>query len=424
MKKYSILLSYPLQELNYNFIYLSRKETRMHKIAMLGTGFIGRFYTMSLQNFRGKDEIKVVSSSNLENAKKFADEFGIPRWTDNMAAAIRDPEVDTVIIGIPNYMHKDAILLAAAEGKAVLCTKPLAMSGPEALELLEAVEKAGVFHGYLEDLAYTPKTLKAVQAVQKGALGKVLWARSRETHGGPHSDWFWTKELSGGGAIVDMGCHCIEIARNFIGKGIRPVEVTCWADTQVHPIEAEDHAVGLVRYENGAIGQFEVSWTFRGGMDLRDEVAGTDGTIWLNHWMRTGFEMFTGVGQGGYVAEKAEGDTGWLFPVGDEIGSLGYVAMFMDMFNSMDKGTAPMETFYDGYIVNSIIDASYKAAESKKWESVQIGEWRGGAINLENAGLKDYDEQHFLIKEEKMPDGKLKAILKDKQTGKISQVIQ
>jgi len=396
----------------------------MHKIAMLGTGLIGRFYTMSLQNFRGKDEIRIVCSKKLENAKKFAEEFGIPRSTDDMAAAIQDPEIDTVIIGIPNYLHKQAVLHAAEAGKSILCTKPLAISGPEALELLEAVEKAGVFHGYLEDLVYTPKTLKALQATRKGALGKVLWARSRETHGGPHSDWFWTKELSGGGAIVDMGCHCIEIARNFIGKGIRPVELTCWADTQVHPIEAEDHAVGLVRYENGAIGQFEVSWTFRGGMDLRDEVAGTDGTVWLNHWMRTGFEMFTGVGQGGYVAEKAEGDTGWLFPVGDEIGSLGYVPMFMDMFNAMDEGRAPMETFYDGYIVNTIMDTAYKAAESKKWEPIQIEDWRGGPVNEENAGLKDYDDQHFLIKEEKMPDGKLKVILKDKQTGKISQIMQ
>ena len=396
----------------------------MHKIAMLGTGLIGRFYTMSLQNFRGKDEIKHVCSGKLENARKFAEEFGIPRWTDDMAVAIQDPEVDTVIIGLPNYLHKKAVLLAAEAGKAILCTKPLAISGPEALEMLEAVEKAGIFHGYLEDLVYTPKTLKALAATQKGALGKVLWARSRETHGGPHSDWFWTKELSGGGAIVDMGCHCIEIARNFIGKGIRPLEVTCWADTQVHPIDAEDHAVGLVKYENGAIGQFEVSWTFRGGMDLRDEVAGTDGTVWLNHWMRTGFEMFTGVGQGGYVAEKAEGDTGWLFPVGDEIGALGYVEMFMDMFNSMDKGRAPMETFYDGYIVNTIIDACYKAAESKKWEPVQVKDWRGGTVNVEGAGMKDFDAEHFLIKEEKMPEGKVKIILKNKKTGKISQVIQ
>jgi predicted dehydrogenase len=397
----------------------------MHKIAMLGTGLIGRFYTMSLQNYRGKDEIKVVCAANMEDAQKFAEEFGIPRWTDDIAAAVQDPEIDTVIVGIPNHLHKKAVLLAAEAGKSILCTKPLATSGPEALEMLVAVEKAGVFHGYLEDLVYTPKTLKALDAAGKGALGKVLWARSRETHGGPHSDWFWNKELSGGGAIVDMGCHCIEIARSFIGKDSRPLEVTCWADTQVHPIDAEDHAVGLVRYDSGAIGQFEVSWTFRGGMDLRDEVSGTEGTVWLNHWLRTGFEMFTNVGQGGYVAEKAEGDTGWLFPVGDEVGALGYVAMFMDMFNSMDAGKAPMETFYDGYIVNTIIDACYKAAETKKWEPVDIQDWRGGSAAGEaGAMLKDYDAEHYLIKEERMPNGNLKFILKNKQTGEISQIIK
>jgi len=397
----------------------------MHKIAMLGTGLIGRFYTMSLLNFRGKDEIKIVCAENEGTAKQFADEFNIPRWTDDIAAAVRDPEIDTVIIGIPNYLHKKAALLAAEAGKSILCTKPLATSGPEALEMLEAVEKAGVFHGYLEDLVYTPKTLKALDATKKGALGKVLWARSRETHGGPHSDWFWNKEQSGGGAIVDMGCHCIEIARGFIGKENRPLEVTCWADTQVHPIDAEDHAVGLVRYDSGAIGQFEVSWTFRGGMDLRDEVSGTEGTVWLNHWLRTGFDMFTNVGQGGYVAEKAEGDTGWLFPVGDEVGSLGYVAMFMDMFNSMDAGKAPMETFYDGYIVNTIIDACYKAAETKKWEPVEIQDWRGGdSAGKTDTALKDYDQEHYLIKEERMPNGNLKVILKNKQSGEISQVIK
>ena len=396
----------------------------MHKIAMLGTGLIGRFYTMSLQNFRGKDEVVFACSSKPENAEKFVKEFGISRWTTDIAKAVQDPEVDTVIVGLPNYLHKQAITLAAEAGKAILCTKPLAMSGAEALEILQIVEKAGVFHGYLEDLVYTPKTLKALGAAQNGALGKILWARSRETHGGPHSDWFWNKELSGGGAIVDMGCHCIEIARNFIGKQNRPLEVTCWADTQVHPIDAEDHAVGLVRYDSGAIGQFEVSWTFRGGMDLRDEISGTEGTIWLNHWLRTGFEMFTSVGQGGYVAEKAEGDTGWLFPVGDEVGSLGYVAMFMDMFNAMDTNVAPMETFYDGYVVNTILDACYKAAESKKWEPIDLKDWRGGSGVKTESILKEYDTEHYLIKEEKMPNGNLKTILKHKQTGAISQVIK
>ncbi len=63
---------------------------------------------------------------------------------------------------------------------------------------------------------------------------------------------------------MDLGCHCIEISRNFIGKDIQPVEVMCWAATQVHPIDAEDNDVGMVKYANGAIGQFEVSWCFRG----------------------------------------------------------------------------------------------------------------------------------------------------------------
>ena len=123
-----------------------------------------------------------------------------------------------------------------------------------------------------------------------------------------------------------------------------------------------------------AIGQFECGWNFRGGMDLRDEVSGTEGTIWLNHWLRTGFEMFSTGGQG-YVAEKSEAETGWLFPVGDENSALGYVGMFDDMFKSLEAGEEPAETFYDGYIVNAIMDACYKSIESKKWEPVEL-EWR------------------------------------------------
>ncbi len=196
--------------------------------------------------------------------------------------------------------------------------------------------------GYLEDLVYTPKTLKALKAVAAGQIGQVMWARSRETHPGPHSAWFWDAAQAGGGAIVDLGCHCIEIIRNYMGKENRPLEVMCWTDTLVHPIEAEDNAIALIRFESGAIGQFEVSWTFRGGMDLRDEVAGTEGTIWTNHFLRTGFEMFTSGAGGGYVAEKAETASGWLFPVGDEVVELGYVDMFTDMFDAIDEGRAPM----------------------------------------------------------------------------------
>ncbi len=333
-----------------------------------------------------------------------------------MDAAIRHPETDVVVVALPNHLHEEAVKAVAAAGKAVLCTKPLGRTAAEARRMLEAVEQAGVFGGYLEDLCYTPKTLKAIKSVQEGALGDVTWVRSRETHPGPHSAWFWDGRLTGGGAIIDLGCHCIEIIRNFVGKGNRPVSVMCTTDTLVHPIEDEDNAIALIRFESGAIGQFEVSWTFRGGMDLRDEVAGTHGTIWLDHFLRTGFEMFTAGGAGGYVAEKAETAAGWLFPVGDEVAELGYVDMFTDMFNRIDDGGTPQETFYDGYVVNAVMDAAYRSAKSGAWEAVDLFEWRGGSTPRITASGERY-EGYVVIKREVLPDGRVKMILKDPETG-------
>ena len=394
---------------------------KSQKITMLGTGLIGTFYTMCLHGQRSRDRVHGIYSRTQERASTFADQWGIPRTFTDMESAIKDPETDIIVIGLPNHMHLDAVLLAAEAGKGILCTKPLARTAEEAKQMLDAVEKAGVFHGYLEDLAYTPKTLKALDSVKNGALGKVLWTRSREAHPGPHSDWFWDFKMSGGGAIVDLGCHCIEIGRNYIGKDIKPVEAMCWAATQVKPIEAEDNAIGLIKYENGAVSQFEVSWTYRGGMDLRDEVAGTEGNIRTDHFLRTGFEMFTDAGISGYVAEKAESEKGWLFPVGDEVHELGYTDMFTDMFNSLEKGSQPMENFYDGYVVNAIMDACYKSVKTKQWEPIDIDDWRGQTGLNSQIEVSDYDQEHILIKEELLPDGRKKVIIKHKDTGVISE---
>lgn len=393
----------------------------MHRITMLGAGFIGNFYTMTLNGRRGRDRVHVVYSRSEERARQFAEQWSLAHATADMKEAINHPETDVVVVGLPNDTHEEAVTLAAEAGKAVLCTKPLGRTAEEARRMLKAVEKAGVFAGYLEDLVYTPKTLKSLAAVRDGALGQILWVRSRETHPGAHSAWFWDPKAAGGGAIIDMGCHCVEIIRSFVGKRNRPVEVMCWADTLVHPMDAEDHGIGLVRFDSGAVGQFEVSWAFRGGMDLRDEVSGTDGTIRLDHFLRTGFEVFSAGGRGGYVAEKAEKDTGWLFPVGDEAVELGYVDMFHDMLNALDDGREPIETFYDGYVVNEVIDACYRSAKSKQWEPVKLTPWRGAKKTERiTAPVTDFQGQ-VLIKREQMPDGRTKVILKDKRTGRISE---
>ncbi len=389
------------------------------RISMLGSGFIGRFYADSIQGLRSRDEIFSIYSRREESAKKFAEDYHCKHWTIDMEESIAHPDVEVVCISLPNNLHEAAVMLACKHKKAVVTTKPLGRNAAEAKRMLDAVEAAGIFHGYLEDLVYTPKFLKAQESVRNGAIGRVLWAKSRETHPGPHSEWFWDIEQAGGGCILDLGCHCIEITRSYIGKDILPVEVMCWADTQVKPIDAEDHAIALIKYENGAIAQFEVSWTFRGGLDLRDEVMGTEGTIWINSFLRTGFEMFT-TGKGAdYVAEKAESNTGWLFPVGDELNELGYNHMFFDMFSSLEKGTAPKETFYDGYVVNCVLDAAYKSVKTKQWEPIVIEGWRGKTGVSKDSHLVEYDADHYLVKEEMTHYGAKKVILKHKTTGKI-----
>ncbi len=392
----------------------------MRGITMLGTGLIGGFYTQALQR-RGREQVLAVYSRTLQRARDFARRWDIPRWTADLEEAVGDSQTEVVVVGLPNDLHLKAVELAARAGKAVLCTKPLARTGAEARRMLEAVEQAGVFAGYLEDLVYTPKTLKAVETVRSGALGRILWVRSREAHSGPHSAWFWDRAQAGGGAIVDLGCHCIEIIRSFVGKEVYPREVLCWADTLAHPVDSEDNSVTLIRFDGGALGQFEVSWTFRGGMDLRDEVSGTEGTIWLNHFLRTGFEVYSSTGGAGYVAEKAEAEAGWTFPVGDEVEELGFGRMFEDMFRSMEAGQSPRESFYDGYVVNAVIDACYRSAESKRWEPVDPDPWRGSLEAPSTGAAAETFGGNLVVKRERMPDGRLKLILKDPESGRFSE---
>ena len=93
----------------------------------------------------------------------------------------------------------------------------------------------------------------------------------------------------------------------------------------------------------------------------------------------------------------------------------------MDMLNAMEKGEQPMETFYDGYVVNAIMDAAYLSMETKHWEPVKLEIWRGSGAQAGRSVAVDYDEDYFLIKQERMPDGRTKRVLKEKKSGAIVQ---
>src|SRR5689334_20685056 len=113
---------------------------RGHRVALLGSGLIAEFYAATLHGRRSRDSVAVVCSRSADRAAAFAERWSVPATTTSVADAIARPDVDTVVVALPNDLHLDAITGAAAAGKAVLCTKPLARSAAEAREALSAIE--------------------------------------------------------------------------------------------------------------------------------------------------------------------------------------------------------------------------------------------------------------------------------------------
>ena len=149
------------------------------KLAILGSGFIARFYADALIAQRRKDEVTMVYSRTEENAKKFAKDYDVPNYSTNIKDAVSHKDVDAVIIALSNDKHLESVLESAAAGKHVLCTKPLGRNATEALKMLRAVDDAKVVGGYLEDLCYTPKFLKALASIKSGSIVEITWAKSR-----------------------------------------------------------------------------------------------------------------------------------------------------------------------------------------------------------------------------------------------------
>src|SRR5204863_9417093 len=132
----------------------------------------------------------------------------------------------------------------------------LARNAREARAMLDAARTSGALHGYAETEVFAPAVVKARQIIDSGGLGRVLWVRSRESHGGPHSPHFWDVKKTGGAAMNDLGCHTIEAARYFFGKQDKIVEVMAWGACLVHKgkTKGEDNALLLLKFFSGGIG--------------------------------------------------------------------------------------------------------------------------------------------------------------------------
>ena len=337
-------------------------------IGMLGSGFMGEFHAHGLR-YVPNARVAANYGAGAERREAFARRFG-SRAHDSIEAVCADPDVDLVVVSLPNQLHLEAVRAAAAAGKGVACTKPLGRNGDEAVAMLEAVEEAGVFHAYLENVVFNTETIRMREMIEAGAVGRVTTFRAREGHSGPHAPHFWAAELAGGGALLDMASHGAECARYLFGKDVPIRDVFAWGATLVHTEKTtgEDNAVMLIRFEDHRVATCDVSWSSKGGLEGRFEVYGDAGRIVQDissSVLRAFIER-----PAGYLGEKTDADTGWVFPVPDETHVHGHDAMMQEVVGAFAAGREPRETFHDGLVVNRILDAAYRSMKSGHWEAV------------------------------------------------------
>jgi predicted dehydrogenase len=343
-------------------------EPREVGVGMLGCGFIGEFHALGLRYVR---EARLVAGCDADKDRReaYASRFGC-RPVATLEELCAADDVDLVVVSVPNHLHREVVLEIAAAGKAVACTKPLGRNADEAADMLRAVTEAGVFNAYLENVIFNPDLLRMRDMVEAGAIGRLTTLRAREGHSGPHAPHFWNAELAGGGALLDMASHGVEYARFLFGKDATVADVFAWGATLVHGdrTTGEDNAMMIMRFADGRAATMDVSWSSKGGLEGRFEAYGDGGRLITDisvGSLKAFVERPTG-----YVVEKADAETGWIFPVPDEVRVHGHDLMMANVISAFASGAEPQETFRDGYIVNAILDAAYRSLRSGRWESV------------------------------------------------------
>jgi myo-inositol 2-dehydrogenase / D-chiro-inositol 1-dehydrogenase len=336
------------------------------KVAILGAGFISDIHLECYQRFVPEAEVVAVYTRDAANSKAFAEKHHLPAWYDDMDELINNSGCDVVDICLPNHLHAVATLKAAAAGKHIISEKPLAVTLEEADEMIAACKRANVKLMYAEELCFAPKYERVRHLVKEGAVGNVYMLKQSEKHSGPHSDWFYDITLSGGGVLMDMGCHGIAWFRWMLNNA-KAVSVYASMQTVLHNkrTKAEDNSVVIIEFENGVTGVVENSWAKHGGMDDKSEVHGTGGVVYADLFMGNAAIAYSKHGFG-YAMEKADTTMGWSFPIFEEAFNQGYPHELKHFIGCVQQDKDPVVTGEDGRAVLEIIYAAYASAGQGK----------------------------------------------------------
>lgn len=315
---------------------------------ILSTANIGRGAVIPAIAASENGELVAVASRDQARARDFAVANGIPRWHGAYQALLDDPEVDAVYIPLPNSLHLEWTLRAVEAGKHVLCEKPLALTEAQCLEMDAAAARAGVTLMEAFMYRFHPRTEELVARTAGGELGAVRSIRSAFTFKLTKPGNIRLDPELGGGALMDVGCYCVNVSRTVAGA--EPVLVQAQANWADSGVDAE--LTGTLRFADGLLAHFDCALT-QERTELV-EVSGTEGTFRVPGAFLPG--------SGDVFLEEHRGRAGSAdHPVA---GADEYRLMVEHFARCVLEGTAPRYGAREAALNMRTIEALYRSARS------------------------------------------------------------
>ena len=334
--------------------------------AVIGCGRMG-LRRIDLVKNHPQAELRCVEDYDNEIARKVGTEVGCD-YCSGWESAVSRPDVDCVIVSVPNKFHCDIVIAALEGGKHVFCEKPLARNSIEAQGMVEAAERSQRFLKVGSNLRYFPSVLKAKELLDGNEIGEVLFARGWIGHSGWQiGTWYSNAEIIGGGTLLDNGCHLVDLYRWFLGE----VE-SCigFVSTSLWPISPlEDNAMATFKFTNSKMAFLQSSWTEWAGY-VYLEIYGTEGFIRIDN---RGQSCITTLGyRDGRIT---------VFDYSQEP-RMSYVLEFNDYVTAIRHDRQPLPSGLDGLRAVQMAHAVYRSAQLGKEVKILDGEgenlpWQG-----------------------------------------------
>jgi predicted dehydrogenase len=349
------------------------------RVAVLGTGW-GRMGHLPGFQHVPEAELVAVFSQPLSEAQAAAEAFHVPSAFDDWKKLLSEAQPDLVTVALPPFLHRPAVLDALQAGCHVLCDKPMALDGSQAIEMLRAAEAAGVIHMLDHQLRFQPSLQRLKRLIDVGFVGRPLHVRYHNINanrGDPALPWHWIDDQqAGGGTLLSGASHHVDLMRWLFGEvravsgqlGIHITERLNPATSQPQPITSDDQYSLVCDFESGVMAWLFATSVARHPGGLRLEVYGSEGSL-----IFTEAEGLWGAPAGRPLEDLTVPDPNAALPgVHAFVWTTAFVGLAQELVGAIADGRAlnAGATFYDGVRTQLVLDAGRRSWLERRWIEV------------------------------------------------------